>query len=188
MSPSRVVARRGSAWRSLLVGAVIVAAHIAIALLMMQKAVHVRVDKETVQPMLVRIIEPQAASFLSLNPDLAPAESAVALKMPTLPAEFETTDLSLQPPTIDPEVHLDVSTYSARALLPFGTVATVMLLLEISPDGSVMSAEVVRSDAGSAANEAALEYARSTQWRPGRVDGEAKTMQASLTVILGEQV
>jgi Gram-negative bacterial TonB protein C-terminal len=187
MSPAHAAAKRGRAWRSLLVGGAIVAAHAAIALLLTQRTVHIRVDPETVQPMIVRIIEPQAVSLLSLNPDLAPAEPAMALKMPTLPAEFEATDPAMQPPTIDPEMRLDVSTYSARALLPSGAVVTVILLLEIGPDGSVMSAKLVRRAAEDAANEVALEYARNTHWLPGRVDGQPKTMQASLTVILGER-
>jgi TonB family protein len=68
-----------------------------------------------------------------------------------------------------------------------GFVATVILLLEISPDGSVMSAQVVRSNANDAANAAAIQYAHATRWMPGKIGGEPRAMQASLTVILGER-
>jgi TonB family protein len=166
----------------------IAAVHIVVVRLgMMRSSGEIHFSKEPVQPMVAEIIEAQPASFLSLNPNLAPAEIAVTLEMPNLSAEFEGAEPSLQPPMIDPEMRLDVSSYSKRAALPEGVVATVILLLGIGSDGSVTSAEVVRSNAADTANVAAVEYAKATQWRPGRVDGEARAMQASLTVILGER-
>ena len=107
--------------------------------------------------------------------------------MPVLPADSANAEVALLPPMIDPDMRLDVASYSERAGLPAGVVATVILKLEIGPDGSVMSAEVVRSNAAESVNEAALDYAKATQWTPGRVDGEPRAMEASLTVILGEQ-
>jgi TonB family protein len=165
----------------------IAAAHVVVVLLGMRASSQIHSSEEPVQPMSAEIIAPQAASLLSLNPDLAPAEIAVTLEMPNLSAELESAEPSLQPPMIDPDMRLDVSSYSARAALPAGAVATVILLLGIGPDGSVTSAEVIRSNAADAANEAAIDYAKSTQWKPGRVDGEPRAMQASLTVILGER-
>jgi hypothetical protein len=52
----------------------------------------------------------------------------------------------------------------------------------------VLSAEVVRSNCGDAANAAALDYSRATRWMPGTIAGEPRAMQASLTVILGERI
>jgi hypothetical protein len=50
-----------------------------------------------------------------------------------------------------------------------------------------MSAQVVRSNGGDAANAAAIQYAWATRWMPGKIGGEPRAMQASLTVILGER-
>jgi len=60
--------------------------------------------------------------------------------------------------------------------------------VQIAADGSVISAEVVRSNGDDVTNAAAIDYARTTRWIPGVIDGEPKAMQASLTVILGEGV
>lgn len=187
LNPTSLAIRRARTWRSLFVGGAIIAAHAAIAVLMMRMPAPVRAG-DPVLPMIAEIIELQPASFLSLNSELAPAEPNVVLKMPDSSEKLESTELSRLPPMIDPELRVDVAAYSARALLPSGSVAAVILLLEIGPDGSVMSAQVVRSNAGEIANEAAIDYAKATRWKPGTVDGVPMAMQASLTVILGEQV
>jgi hypothetical protein len=172
--------------RRVFVACIIAAAHVAVVLLTIRNSVQSETHEEPVLPMVAEILESQPPSFLSLHPELSPAEVTVKLGMPDLPA-IEAAELSLRPPMIDPEMQLDVSSYNARAGLPVGVVATVILLLEIGPDGSVMSAEVTRSNAEATANEVALDYAKATQWMPGRVDGEPRAMQASLTVILGER-
>jgi TonB family protein len=136
---------------------------------------------------VAQIIQPQPASFLALNPELPQAAPAVELKLPALPTERENAELSMMPPTIDPDVRLDVASYTARANLPAGVVATVILLLDVGRDGTVTAAKVVRSSATEEANEAAVDYAKATRWMPGRIDGEPRAMQASLTVILGER-
>ena len=97
-------------------------------------------------------------------------------------------DVAIDAPRIDPTLAIDIAPYSARAELTPGLIATVLLLLEISPDGSVLSAQIVRSTAGDAANAAAIQYAHATHWMPGKVGGEPRAMQASLTVILGERI
>jgi len=186
-NPGRAAIRRARAWRPLLLGIAITALHGAVALLLMGGQSGARPHEVAVLPIVANLIEPQSSSFLSLNPELESARFPVAINMPTLPVDLESSDTSLQPPILDPEMRLDVSAYSARALLPLGTVAAVILLLDIGEDGAVLSAKVVRSDAGEAAKGAAVDYALATRWIPGRVDGEPKAMQASLTVILGER-
>jgi TonB family protein len=79
-----------------------------------------------------------------------------------------------------------IAEFSERANLPAGKTIKVMLSMAIGADGGVISAEVISSTGDEAANEAALDYARATRWIPGTVAGEARAMQASLTVILGE--
>jgi hypothetical protein len=179
---------RSGAWRSAIVASAIISAHGAIAMLMLWDSAHPRFDPEPVAPMVANIIEPQPTSLLSLNPDLAPAERVVILGMPVLPTDSESTMPSVQSPVIDPEIHLDVSAYSARAELTPGAVTTVILLLEVGPDGSVRTAKVMRGGPNEKALEAAVEYAMATRWIPGRIDGEPRAMQASLTVVLGERI
>ena len=154
---------------------------------MLHGSARLKIDQAPVLPIVAATIDLQASSFLSLNPELEPADLPVLLEVPALPADSGLTELSIQSPIIDPEIRLDVSAYNARALLPPGSVAAVILLLEIGANGSVLSAQVVRSDTSESANEAAREYALATQWIPGRIDGVPQAMQASLTVILGER-
>jgi TonB family protein len=110
----------------------------------------------------------------------------IELDIPELPVSAQP-EMSIDSPRIDPSFTVDIAPYSARAELTPGIVATILLMLEISPDGSVLSAEIVRSSAGEAANAAAIKYAQTTHWMPGKIDGEPRAMQASLTVILGER-
>ncbi len=94
--------------------------------------------------------------------------------------------LQMESPRIDPSLALTTAPFVSRAQLLPGEVVTIMLLLQIGADGAVISAEIVRSNGGDAANVAAIDYARETRWIPGTVDGEPRAMQASLTVILGD--
>lgn len=187
LTPTSTAVRRSRAWRSLVVGIAIVTLHVAITVLMVRGTSRLKIDEVPVMPIVANVVELQTSSFLSLDQELEPAKLAVAIRMPTLPLDSHTMEAALQPPIIDPEMHLDVSAYSARALLPAGSVAAVILLLDIGSNGSVLSAKVTRSDASEAAKEAAVDYALATRWIPGSVDGEPTAMQASLTVILGER-
>ena len=160
-------------------------AHAGLAALLMRDKLELHQERPGAEPMVADIFSPEVRAAPSQV--LAPIafEQAVELALPAL-----SIDANPEPqrdaPKIDPDARIDVATYSARAHLPAGAVATVILLLEIAPDGSVMSATVVRSNEDAAANEAAIEYARATRWTPGMIDGEPRAMQASLTVILGE--
>jgi len=163
---------------------VIAIAHVGVIGLMTQNKIALQKSR----PEPVRIMA-------ELLPDAAPPpidsitledyRPTIEIALPTLPAEF-VADAELVAPRIDPNLRLEMSPYLERAQLPYGTVATVLLLLDIAPDGSVMSAAVVRSNAGTDANEAAMDYARHTRWSPGTIDGSPRAMQASLTVVLGE--
>jgi TonB family protein len=110
--------------------------------------------------------------------------------MPELPEPMTlaTTDEStLELPQIDPQVAPNVGEYSEQAGLADGDTAVVTLTVDVGADGAVISAQVIKSNGGEVANEAAVAYARATRWIPGKVDGVPRAMQASLTVILGER-
>lgn len=110
----------------------------------------------------------------------------VRLVVPELPANDLPTTAALDPPKIDPSFAPDMARFTERANLPFGQSVTVLLLLDIAADGSVITARVARSSGNDDANSAAIEYAYTTRWIPGTVDGQPQVMKANLTVILGE--
>jgi TonB family protein len=138
--------------------------------------------------------QPIAVELLSLDLQTPPADASspsatdlpAKLVAPLLPMDAIPAPQS-ESPRIDPDVQLHTAAFASRAQLRPGEVATVILLLQIGADGTVLSAEVVRGNGSEAASEAALDYARATRWIPGTVDGEPRAMQASLTVILGER-
>jgi TonB family protein len=139
-------------------------------------------------------MEPMLAELLAETSDEMPLVDspsitleAVELEPPALEIETEADVPPIQAPKLDTEPAVDIAAYSARAELAPGVVTTVIVLLEIGPDGAVTAAQVLRSTAGEAADAAALDYARATRWTPGRIDGEPRAMQASLAVILGER-
>jgi TonB family protein len=158
--------------------------HVVLALLLMREPIALHKLRPEATPIMAEILMTDDGAKSAPVSELTTPELPVVLAPPSLPAD--TSEPQRDMPRIDPEVRPDIASFSARAQLAPGTTATVMLTLEIAPDGSVMSAQVVRSNAGEAANEAAIDYARTTRWSPGMIDGEPHAMQASLTVILGE--
>lgn len=117
----------------------------------------------------------------SLDTDLPIEIDAPALAPDAIPTE------QTESPRIDPDFQVSSAPFVSRAQLSAGEVATIILMLQIAADGSVISAEIVRSSGGEAASAAAIDYAKATRWIPGSIDGEPQAMQASLTVILGEK-
>ena len=115
-----------------------------------------------------------------------PVDQLVELAIPEPPLASQP-EMSIDAPRIDADLTVDIAPYATRAQLLPGMIATILMRLEIAPDGSVLSAQVIRSNGGDAANAAAIEYARATRWTPGKIGGEPRAMQASLTVILGER-
>lgn len=138
-------------------------------------------------------VEPIVAEILAMPAEgpktgdiFTPADRPIELELPDVTIVSEP-EMAIDAPRIDPGLAVDIAPYTARAELMPGIIATILLLLEIAPDGSVISAEIVRSNAGDAANAAAVQYAQATRWMPGKIGGEPRAMQASLTVILGER-
>jgi len=138
------------------------------------------------EPMLAEIIAEIAGETPSADLLSVPTQP-IDLALPTVNIDIERDASAIEAPKLDAGTSLDISAYASRAELAPGTVATVILLLEIAPDGSVIWAQVLRSTAGEAANSAAIDYARATRWTAGTIDGEPRAMQASLAVVLGER-
>jgi TonB family protein len=165
----------------------IVLGHLGFFYLLSPGMVEVRRLHADPQPISAQLISADDAPAIYDEPSLATADPLVEMEPPTLPSDA-ILEPQVEAPRIDPDSRIRIEPFAAQAQLPPGQVATVILTLQISADGSVMSAEVVRSTGTAAVNSAAIDYARATRWIPGFIDGEARAMQASLTVILGETV
>jgi TonB family protein len=139
------------------------------------------------EPMIAEIISLTKSEAPTSGVQFVPTAPTIQLDIPELPIMSEP-EMAIDAPRIDATLAVDIRPYSARAELQSGIIATILLLLEISPEGSVLSAQIVRSNASDAANAAAIEYAHATHWMPGKIAGEPRAMQASLTVILGERI
>jgi len=160
--------------------------HLAIALLMMGDVVRSQMRSPAVEPLIV-FVEPQRPVLDSSSLQSEPPASQLALAAPELPPQVMLVETAVDPPKVDPGFAPDMAFYSQRANLAHGTKASVMLLLDIAADGSVITAQLVRGSDDAAVNTAAIEYAKATRWIPGTVDGVPRIMQASLNVILGER-
>jgi hypothetical protein len=165
---------------------VVAGVHIACIAWLAGRVVSARGPKVAAVPMVAEIITLVRSDTPWAGVQLIPVDQPLQLDTPELPIAA-APDPAVDAPRIDPALAIDVAPYSARAELTPGIIATILLLLEISPEGSVLSAQIVRSNAGDAANAAAIQYAHATHWMPGKVGGEPRAMQASLTVILGER-
>lgn len=164
----------------------VVLVHLGMLAVLTSNVVQARRQQFTSQPLIAEIIAASSSQDHSIDLAVGLDIGAIELALPELSMTSEPKT-AIDAPRIDPAIAVDVAYYSARAGLAPGMIATVLLLLDIAPDGTVTSARVVRSDAGDAASGAALDYARATRWTPGMIDGEPRAMQASLTVILGER-
>lgn len=78
----------------------------------------------------------------------------------------------------------DPTAFALRAHLPPGRPTTVILRLEVTPEGSVGSADVVSTSNNAAADAAAVDYALELRWVPGTVDRKPVRMRIRFPVTL----
>jgi TonB family protein len=136
-------------------------------------------------PMLAEVFLAEGRALSTDMPPLSFADPRIELDTPEMPMDAIPKP-QIEAPKIDPEMRLCIAPFASRAELPNGEIATVLLMLQVAADGSVISADVVRGSDNEVTNAAAIDYARATRWIPGAIDGEPRAMQASLMVILGE--
>jgi TonB family protein len=79
---------------------------------------------------------------------------------------------------------VDAAAFARRAGLAPGQVASVVLTVEVLPDGTVGSVEVARGFGDPVVDAAAIAYGRLLRWIPGTRDHRAETMRVSLPVTL----
>jgi TonB family protein len=162
----------------------IVLSHAAFAWLLYADPIEVRRIPHASAPMLAELWGEEIGTAENAQSPRT-AELRVLLAVPDLPAD-SMPEPAIEVPRIDPDHVVESAPFAGRAHLRDGAVATVLLALQIAADGSVLSARIVRSDGDESVNTAAVDYARATRWIPGSIDGAAQPMEASLTVILGE--
>jgi TonB family protein len=78
----------------------------------------------------------------------------------------------------------DPARFSADLHLAAGQSATVVLVIEVRPDGSTGSSEISKSSGNSAADAAAIQYAQTLHWIPGTRDRRARSMRVRFPVTL----
>jgi TonB family protein len=78
---------------------------------------------------------------------------------------------------------VDIQQYAQRAQLRPGQPATVVLSIEIQPDGAVRSATVIRSCRDRRIDILAMDYARRLSWFPGTVGQQPQTMRVVYPVM-----
>ena len=159
--------------------------HIGFVMLLEFPPIEVRRAPYSPEPMMVELLGLEVGITTSPLDSPYTPDPRVNLAVPDLSMDSMAEE-STESPRIDSEQQVFTLPFAQRANLRDGEVGVVILRLQIAADGSVIAAEVVRSTGGDDLNAAAIEYARSTRWIPGVVDGEPQAMQASLTVILGE--
>jgi TonB family protein len=76
------------------------------------------------------------------------------------------------------------SQFARRAGLAAGQAASVVLTVEVLPDGTVGGIELTRGSGNPAADAAAIAYARRLRWIPGTHDRQAQVMRISLPIVL----
>jgi TonB family protein len=79
---------------------------------------------------------------------------------------------------------VSVDTFARRAGLKDGQAASVVLTVEILPDGTVGRVELLQGSGNPDADVAAVAYARELRWIPGTLDHRAQVMRINLPVTL----
>jgi TonB family protein len=87
-------------------------------------------------------------------------------------------------PTLSRFQPVDPAVFARLAGLRAGQVASVVLTVEVLPDGTVGSVEVTRGMGDSAVDAAAVAYVRHLRWIPGTREHHAEAMRISLPVTL----
>lgn len=79
---------------------------------------------------------------------------------------------------------VDPAVFARRAGLSEGQVASLVLAVEVLPDGRTGTVWMARGSGNPAADEAAVAYVRQLRWIPGTRDHHAEVMRINLPVTL----
>jgi TonB family protein len=79
---------------------------------------------------------------------------------------------------------VDLAAFERRLKLPQGTALTILLRVEVTEDGWVDSADVVRTSGNVAADAAAIDYVQALRWVPGTIDHVPQRQRVTFSVML----
>ncbi len=79
---------------------------------------------------------------------------------------------------------VDPASFARRAGLTAGQVASVLLTVEVLPNGRTGTVEVLRGFGNAMVDAAAVAYARQLRWTPGTQNYHAQPMRINLPVVL----
>ncbi|HPF27868.1 MAG TPA: hypothetical protein PK159_14885 [Steroidobacteraceae bacterium] len=120
---------------------------------------------------------------------------SIAVAEPDVLIELEDVSLSLADmpgpgnaenaaPVLDSSLAIDARPFAVQAGLVGGDEATIVLMVEVLADGQPGAIAVERSGGTAEIDAAAIDYARSLRWVPGRVGGIATSMKVRFGVHL----
>jgi TonB family protein len=102
---------------------------------------------------------------------------AIHVNLPSLDFEVErNAGSAISAPTPMPDNQTDMAAYVARATLRPGEGATVILRVEVLETGTPGRIEIDASSGSRWIDQAAIDYARTQRWYPGRTNGKARVM------------
>jgi TonB family protein len=140
---------------------------------------------------ITEVIQQQPERYNVPLPDLRPLTAAPA---PTAPQAIRFDDSiddelaaiisAASAPRLARVQFADPASFARRAHLLPGRAVTVVLRVEVTADGTVGAADVIRSSGNRAADAAAVDYALALRWIPGTIDHQPKAVRVSLPVTL----
>ena len=141
--------------------------------------------------MVVGFIKDEQTQDTVPIPEVTLATPRMDLKAITM-VQFESDDwgdisgviASASAPTLSRFQPVDPAAFARRAGLPPGQAASVVLTVEVLPDGTVGTVEIARGFGDVAVDAAAVAYGRSLRWIPGTRGHHAEAMRITLPVTL----
>jgi TonB family protein len=142
-------------------------------------------------PITTVFLPEQAARDVEPVPEVALATPRIDLKAITM-IRFESADWGdisgivapCSAPTLSRFQPVSAAAFARRAGLRQGQAASVVLTIEVLPDGTVGMIEVARGFGDPAVDAAAVAFGRSLRWIPGTRDHHAEAMRINLPVTL----
>jgi TonB family protein len=133
---------------------------------------HAQRDLIPVPEIRVRLVEPNLRSIQMVR-FVEPVDSGISGVI-----------ASTSSPQLKMMQTVEAETYAQLAGVLPGQVETVLLVIEIFPDGSVGAVSVRQGSGNATVDLAAIQYAKQLRWTPGTIDHRAHVMRIVFPVTL----
>ena len=167
--------------------------HVAVVAFLANLAIHVQRDASfpSEDPTMVVFIAEQPTRDVEPIPEVALATPRTTLNAITM-IQLESEDWGdisgvvapCSAPTLSRFQPVSAAAFARRAGLRQGQAASVVLTIEVLPDGTVGMIEVAKGFGDPAVDAAAVAFARSLRWIPGTRDHQAEAMHINVPVTL----